>query len=142
MKKIRLKIIPILVGDHGIRYRLENHMGDSVYHGVPMSYRFPNTEADEAEFWLIRTSETPEQALKEFAPPDYAILPPETRLTHIAIETLSDDKRLYAFYVERDTMPTFLITPKDVKFYSFDTLEGTTEMFLYSDIRHISFKEV
>lgn len=64
------------------------------------------------------------------------------RVMQITIETFSDPAKAHCFHVKRDTMPTFLIAPKEVKFYSFDTLEGTQETFLYSDIRHISFREI
>lgn len=68
--------------------------------------------------------------------------PADNRVMQITIETYSNTESAYCFQVKRSTMPTFLIAPKEIKFYSFDTLDGATESFLYSDIRHISFKEI
>lgn len=141
-KKIRLKVVAQTEGNE-TRYALKSHTGEIVYRSLDMRiYGYLPSGEDNLKFWHDTTSETPEQALKEHAPPEYDILPPETRVTYITIETFSSDKHTYTFYVERDTMPTFLIAPKDVKFYSFETLEGVEEKFAYSDIRHISFKEV
>jgi hypothetical protein len=67
---------------------------------------------------------------------------PDNRIMQITIETYSAPAKAHCFKVKRSGMPTFLIMPKEVKFYSFDTLDGAQETFLYSDIRHISFREI
>lgn len=63
------------------------------------------------------------------------------RVMIVVIETFSRAQR-YEFEVNRATLSTFLINPRDIKFYRFDTLSGSNEAFLYSDIKHISFTEV
>lgn len=59
----------------------------------------------------------------------------------LTIELFSS-AQVYVYRVNRAQLPTFLIAPKEIKFYGFETLEGSEERFLYSDIKHISFKEV
>jgi hypothetical protein len=149
VKKVRFTPLEMFVGDK-VRYGLKDHTGNWFYkhrqHDLySMGFPYLGSQPDDEEnvaWHMERTSETFEDALKDHAPCDYEILPSDTRITLITIETLSDNKNQHRFYVERDTMTTFLINAKDVKFYSFDTLEGATEAFLYDDIRHISFKEV
>lgn len=63
------------------------------------------------------------------------------RLMDVTIETFSHPTP-YTFRVRRVDLPTFLINPKQILYYGFETASGTTERFLYSDIRHISFKDV
>lgn len=67
--------------------------------------------------------------------------PKDTRQMHVTIETFSSTQ-VYEFNVYRRDLPTFLINAAPIRYYAFETTSGTQERFLYSDIRHISFKEV
>lgn len=129
------------------RYSVKDHMGQTYVdhkteiHSYASAYM---TNEEYCEKWRTQTSLTPEAAMAAHAPLswDGDVLPPETRITRITIETLSEAKRDYTFYVLRDGLPTFLVNPKEIKFYGFETLDGDEERFLYSDIKHICFKEV
>lgn len=63
------------------------------------------------------------------------------RVLEITIETFSSSKT-YVMRAYRDSLPTFLINTLTVRYYAFTTIEGVEERFLYSDIKHISFKEI
>jgi len=64
------------------------------------------------------------------------------RVMTVCIRTFSDGEREFVFEVLRHDLPTFLIAETNVKFYSFVTMSGAQQSFLYSDIRYISFTKV
>lgn len=146
MRKIRLRPFPIrIAGD--VFYGLEDHAGRWVYKGSDRDFyrrdRFYSGETvpqDDIAWAMERVSLTFEQALKDHAPDDCEILSPDVKITLIQIELLSNDRSNSYYYTDKIT--PFLTAPLDVMFYSFETLDGSIEAFRYSDIKHISFKEI
>ncbi len=63
------------------------------------------------------------------------------RVMEVSIETFTN-KAVYTVRAYRKDLPTFLINAHSIRYYSFPTIEGVQEVFLYSDIRHISFREI
>jgi len=133
------------------RYAVKDHWGTHYvdHHEKTQwvsGYLERRSEDDYIEMWRKETSPTADEALSDHAPLSWngTVLPPDTRITRITIETLSENKSRadYTYYVLRTNLPTFLVNPKEIKFYSFERLDGAQEAFLYSDIRHISFTEV
>lgn len=146
MKNIRLTAVPETIGTE-TRYRLTDHMGNRWVnrdYGNFGGYGYYSPDETESlNKWRKETSETPELAFSQHAPTstNYHILPPQTMITLVEIETLSDSTKTARFYLN-GYEPPFLLTPEPGMFYRFYTIDGAQELFLYADIKHISFKGV
>lgn len=65
----------------------------------------------------------------------------DMRVIEVTIETFTN-ARIYLLHAYRHDLPTFLINSHPIRYYAFETVEGIEERFLYSDIRHISFRDL
>lgn len=144
--KVRYSAIPDTV-EGETRYKLMDHMGQWwVNHEYSRYlYQYGNQIAS-VDMWRENTSESPQTVIVDHAPilsSDYEIIPSDTRLVKITIEFLSakEHDRPFQACVRADDMPLFNVKPQAGEFYAFATLDGVQELFLYSDIKHISFKE-
>lgn len=148
MKKIRFTAVAETYNDE-TRYRIVDHWGSPwVYHRPFQRYdAWKGLEiGDDLEAWRERTCESPEMALITHAPltsTDFTMIPPDTKLTRICVETLSSEgKGVVPFYAYAEFVKhAFKLNPMPGEFFTFTTIDDVTHLFLYSDIKHISFEE-
>jgi hypothetical protein len=128
-----------LIDHYGTRW--VNHQQENVY----LRGQFYDPEnGDNLDPWRLATSETVEEAFRNHAPLSecYGIIPPNTDLVKITIELLSAPQRgALTFYAIAQASNRFNIRPEPGEYYAFRTIDNVQEMFLYSDIKHVSFQE-
>lgn len=145
---LRLTAVPQTV-EGETRYALIDHHNQHWGLHSESGYRYSIDEiymkgaSDQLAHWRKWTSANSEEAFLEHGPVsnEYTIIPPETRLVKIRIEFLAELQRMDTFYIFAKPFPRFNLHPEPGEYYGFTTIDDAQEMFLYSDIKHISFKE-
>lgn len=147
--KLRLTVTPETI-EGETRYLVQDHLGERWgFHGsngyhYSMGDNYITGTKEHADYWRKWTSATPEEAIAEHGPAldKYTILSPDTRLVKIAVEFLAESQRdNWPFYAFADEFPLFNTKPQAGEYFAFTTIDDVQELFLYSDIKHISFKE-
>lgn len=144
MIKLRFSAVPDAF-EGETRYKLMDHMGAWWVNREYSRYLYSYGKIESVDTWRKNTSATPEDAFSDHMPlpsPDYEVIPSNTILVKIVIEVLSTGQEGRAIqYCASYIIPPFNIKPQSGEYYAFETLDGTQELFLYADIKHISFKE-
>lgn len=131
--RIRLTVVPMVVDGVAV-YGLKDHTG------CPFQPNSPYTSSDVYKYWGLYTAETPEKAFKKLVSDEYDVMEPDEPITHIVIER--GDKRPEHFYTEPRDMEMFKLGKDISDFFVFKTLDGERHFIRYSEIKHISFKEI
>lgn len=143
--KLRFSATPDSVEEE-TRYRLIDHTGNWWVRRKLSDYFYSyGKEIQSKDAWRENTSATPEEAFTDHMPalsPDYEVIPSDTVIVRVIIDLLSTGQEARALqYCAPHDIPPFNTKPQAGEYYAFTTIDDVQELFLYSDVKHISFKE-